>query len=296
MAAGLFLVTALYGNRLADGFPVGNPGIGQNGVGTELGGQLVLDHVQMEVALAGDNGLGGFCVLLDFDGWIFFHEAGQAGEDLVFFALLGGGHGLGQAGNGILDGRITDGVGLVAERIAGSGHGQLADGGDVAGDHLVSALLLFAAEEIDAGGLFSLFRVAVVKGRSGGKRTGADADQGQFADKGVSDGLKDKGREGLVHGSGPFDFVAGLGIDADVFRVRGGMHGHDRVEQGADTNARQRGNRNDGNDVAALDAGLETGDDLIVRELFAFQVLHHQLVVFAGGGFRQFGHAFFNGG
>ena len=121
MAAGLLLVTALHLDRLFDGLTIGNARVLQNGVGAELAGQLVADHVQVQLALTGKQRLGGFHVLFQLDGGVLLHEAGQAAEDLVFLALLGGEHGLADAGGGILNGRILDGVGRIAQGVAGVG-------------------------------------------------------------------------------------------------------------------------------------------------------------------------------
>ena len=100
VTAGLLLVAALAGNLLADGFTIGDLGIVQVRLSAELGGQLGTDDIQMQCALAGNQGFGGFHILFHLDGRIFFLQTGQTGEYLIFFALLGGVNGLGNAGDG----------------------------------------------------------------------------------------------------------------------------------------------------------------------------------------------------
>ena len=55
VAAGLFLVTALGLELLADGFAVGDPGRGQLHLDAEFGLQAGADHIQMLLAQAGDH-------------------------------------------------------------------------------------------------------------------------------------------------------------------------------------------------------------------------------------------------
>ena len=297
MAAGLLLVTALAGNLLADGFTVGNLGIVQVGLSAELGGQLVADHVQMQFALAGQQRFGGFRVLFHLDGRIFFLQTGQTGEHLVFFALLGGGNGLGNAGSGEGDGGVPDGGSGVAQGIAGIGELQLGQRAQIAGVEYVHVGLLLAAHHEQAAGLFSLIGVGVVQRGSGGDGTRHNAEQAQLAHEGVGHGFINKSGEGFAVVAGAFGLIAGLGIFAlclgAVRRMQINAH---HVQHLGNAHAGDGGNGHHGNDGAVSHASPETGQDFVMGQFFAFQILHHQFVIGAGGSFSDFFHGSFDGG
>ena len=251
----------------------------------------------MHFALTGNQGFGGLGVLFHFDGGVFFLEAGQAGEHLVFFALLGGGNGLGDAGSGEVDGGVFDGGSGVAQGVAGIGELQLGKRAQIAGVEHVHAGLLFAAHEEQAAGLFGLVRSGVIQRGGGGDGTGHDAEQGKLAHEGVGHGLINESGEGFGAVAGAFDLVAGLGILALGLAALGGMevNAH-HVQHLGHAHAGNGGHGHHGHDGAVRHASPETGQDLVVGQLFAIQVLHHQLVVGTGGGFGDFFHSGLDGG
>ena len=96
------------------------------------------------------------------------------------------------------------------------------------------------------------------------------------------------GGEGLAVGAGTLDSFAGLGIGAlgnGAFR-RGHQVDH-VVQQLGDTHAAGGGAADHGHDGAVQYALAQAGHDLVLGQLLALEVLHHQLVVGAGGRFDQ---------
>jgi len=224
VSAGLLLMASANVDLLADGLAIGDFGILKDALYAELGSKLLGGNFDVKFAKAAQKGLGGLNILGDGEGGVFFDQTVESGEDLVFFASLLGVDGHGDAGSRELDVGELDGLGSVAQGVAGGYGTELGEGADVASDNLGGGVGLLAEHEVDGAGLFSLFGVGIVEVGFGGKNAGIDLDQGKLTNEGVSQGLEDLSREGLVVLGDALFLVAGLGIYALDNLVSGRRH------------------------------------------------------------------------
>ena len=273
---------------LADGLTVRDLGILQNALYAELALQLLGDHVDVGLAQTADQGFGGFRVLGDGDGRVFFHQTRQTREDLVFLARLLGIHGHGDAGSRELDLGELDGLGRVAQGVAGGDGGQLGQRADVTRDDLGGSRGLLAEHEVHGAGLLGLLGIGIVQHGVAGEHAGIDFEQAQLADERVSQRLEDLRGEGLAVPADANFFFAGLRVHAlDLPVRRGRQQVDDVVQQLAQTHAGQGIAAHDRNDGAVHDALAQTAHGILGRELHLFEILLHQFFVRTGGRFHD---------
>ena len=122
VTAGLLLVAALHLHGLANRLAVRNLRVFQHAVRAELARQLAADNIKVHFALTGEQRLrrfGGLCSSVT-DGSSSIRRL-EAGEHLVFLALLGGVNSLRNAGRRVLQlGGLNNGVRRRrTERVAG---------------------------------------------------------------------------------------------------------------------------------------------------------------------------------
>ena len=163
VTAGLLLVTALNLDGLADGLAIRDLGILKHGLCAELGLQLLIGDFQMQFAHTGKQRLGGKLALCDAQRGILDSQAGQTREYLVFAAGLLGVYRQRDARLRELDHRVADGLGRVAQRVAGVGELQLGQRTDVTRSQRGNGGLLLAAQYVNSTGLFGLFRIGVIQ-------------------------------------------------------------------------------------------------------------------------------------
>ena len=145
--------------------------------------------------------------------------------------------------------------------------------------------LLLAPEDEDAAGLFRLVLVHVIENGGAGQHTGEDAEQGQLAHKGVSNGLIDEGRERLIVLAHTHLRFTGTGVEAGMLNAIMGRRGQilrHQVHHACDTNAGQCRYGTYGNDAAILHALAEALEDFVIIQFTLIQVLHHQVVISGG--------------
>ena len=119
VAAGLFLMFALYMGFAADGLTVFNLRRTQVGFHAEFPFHALHDDFDVLVAHTAYQHFLGYRVAAHNDGGVFVHEAAQGIGNLVFFPFLLGENSPGIHGQRESDRSKQNRVGLVAEGIAG---------------------------------------------------------------------------------------------------------------------------------------------------------------------------------
>ena len=281
-------MAALLADLLADLLAVGHPGSIQLGLNAEAALQLAHQHVNLDVARAGDNDLMGLGVVDHVEGGVLLVEADKAGAHLLILTPGLGGDGAGIAGlRKRHGGQLYHALG-VAQGLAGLQAVHLGDGADVAAGDLFDFLVLLALDGIQAAQLLGLAGVGVIKGHVAGNLTGDDLHQGILAVL-VGDGLEDDGGSGAV----------GVALDLDgvlAGLVRSFLGGHlqgggNQVNDGGQKHlgaqARQGGAADHGGQGALSDADLQAFHDLVLGEGLALEEFLHLLIAGLGHGLHQ---------
>ena len=217
-------MTALLLHGLADLFTVGHARGVELGVHAEAGLELAHEHVDLNVARAGDDHLMGLGVVDDGKGRVFLVQTVEAGAELFLLAAGLGRDGAGVAGLGVGHTRQLDDALRVAEGVAGLNAVHLGDGADVAAADLLDLLVLLALEGVETAELFGVAGGGVVEGHIAGDLAADDLDQRELAVL-VGNGLEDDGGGGTV-------FIVGdlNGVAVVVLRGLGGHIGGDGNE------------------------------------------------------------------
>ena len=201
---------------------------------------------------------------------VFFGEAAQRGDDLVFVALGLGLDGERHERRRVLDGR-EGGRAVGGERVAGHDVFELGDGADVAGDELVGGLRLFAL-------LFEQRAEALLVAVAGDREVAVAATVPWKTRKmlmrplkGSATVLKTKAAAGLSGSAGELDLGAVGGERRDRPRRRRRGRPAEQVEQQLD--AEQARGRTHGH---REDAGVAHGLGEAVLQLGLGDLLFHQ--------------------
>ena len=285
-AAGLADEAAVALGCAADRGAVGDLRLADVGGDVELAHHAVDEHVEVQLAHAGDERLGGLRVRLDAEGRVLLGQALEGDRQLVLVGL--------RLGLDVdLDDRLGEGHRLEDDRVVGIGEGvagegvlQADGGGDVAGVDLVDVLAVVGVHLEDAPDALLAVLDGVEHVRAGLERARVDAEEGQLADERVGGDLEGERGEGLGVVDGAHDFLAGARVDADDRRdvERRGQVGDDRVEHGLDALVLERGAGEDRDDLVLERAQAQAVADLLDGQLGAFEVLVGQVVVHLGDG------------
>ena len=182
----------------ADRLAIGDLGLADVGGDLELADHAVDEHVEVQLAHAGDERLAGLLVVLDAEGRVLLREALERDRELVLVGLR-----LGLDRD--LDDRLGEGHRLEDDRVRGVGQRvagvrllEADRGGDVARVDLVDVLAMVRVELDDAPDalLAALARVQDV--RAGLEAARVDAEERQLADERVGGDLEREGRERLL--------------------------------------------------------------------------------------------------
>ena len=282
------VVVTLYSTL--DGFAVSNLRLANVCLDLEFAAHAVHQDVQVEFAHAGDDGLAGVFVEGDLEGRVLSGELLDGRGELLLVTLgvrLDGNrdHGLREA-HGLED----DLVAGIAQGVARGGVLQTDRCVDVAGGSALNRHFLVGVHLEQLADALLLALGGVDHLRACFHVTGVHADEGELAEERVRSDLEGQCRERLFGGrlAGQFLlFVAGIVTDhrRDVERVRQVVdHG---VEHRLDAAVLERGTTEDrvelGVDRHLADAGLE----LIDGDLFALEVLLHELLGGLGNGLNE---------
>ena len=284
VAAGLLLVLALNTDLLADGLTVGNTGLHQTHIDAELGLELGNDDVQMLFAQAGDDLLLGLDVILEADAGVLLDQALHGTGDLGLIALALQHNGHREAGSLELGGLEGDDALGIAKGIAGHGIGKLGHGADITGTDGINLILLFAAAAQQLAQTLRLAGSGIYGGHAGGQLAGDDLDEGQLADEGVGNGLKDEsglGGIGIALDGLTLDGLLTAAVGGTGQEVNDGIHEDLAAGAGGGAAAEY------GSDGAALYAGGDALLDLLLGEGLLHEELLHELIVGLGHGFIQ---------
>ena len=136
VAAGLLLVAALHVGLAADGLAVRDLGRPEDDFSVVALLELGADDLDVLLAGARDEELLGLGIAEEAHHHVLFHQLVDAGGEFVLVSAGLGLDGEGDGGLGQRDPRILDGMGLLAQSVAGERLLQLGDGADVAGMQL----------------------------------------------------------------------------------------------------------------------------------------------------------------
>src|ERR1022692_955983 len=283
-AAGLLLVRVLDLLGLPpDGLPVGDLRPADVGLDPELPAHPLHQHLKVQLAHPGDDGLAGFLVGPDLEGRVLLGQPLDRDAELVLVAL-------GPRLDRDVDHRRGEGhrledhlLGLVTERVAGRGVLQAHHGDDLPGDRGRALLALVRVHLVDlADPLLAALRRVLHRG-AGLEGARVDPDIGQLAEVLVGHDLEGergerRGRIGI-----PLDdrvlVVDGVALDRrDVNRARQVVH--DRVQHGLDALVLERAAAHHRRDGAGDGGPPDRRDQGLLIRLGAIEVqLHHLLVV-----------------
>ena len=274
-AARLLLVAALGGGDAADGLAVRDAQA--HGVRGDAGAVLEAVEQDGDLRLAdrGDDRLAGLLVAVDLEGRVGLGGLLEEGVHLALAAALVGldrdaVEGVGEAELGGLD-LAGRGEGVAGERVE-LGHDADVAGG--AGLHVARLAAHHAVQVREALALAGARAGELGAGRDG---AGEHLEEGEAAVLRVGEGLEDEGDRTVVVGRD----VELLAVD-ERHAAEVGHRGEplrEGVEVGDDALLAHARAGEDGHEHA-LDHGLaEQPLDLLLGDLLALEVLHHQLVV-----------------
>ena len=277
-AAGLLLVAALGGGDSADGLAVRDAQ--GNGVRRHAGARLeaVEQDADLRLADGGDDGLAGVLVTIDLEGRVCVSGLLEEGVELALGSALIG-----------LDGNAVERVGE-AERggldLAGHAEGvarlglELGNDDDVASGGGRDVRGVLAAHEIQVTEALGLTRAGVGELDAGGKGACQDLEEGKAAVLRVVQGLEGKGDGTVVVGRDVKLLAVNQRDAAEV--CHGREPRDDGIHEGDDALLLDAAAREHG-DKDALGDGLgQQALELVLRDLLALEVLHHDLVVGLG--------------
>ena len=286
--AGLLLVAALDLAGLADGFTVSDLRDLEIDLHAELALELGKHDVEMLFAEAGKNHFAGLFIGGEDDGRIFAHDPAQAGGDFIFFALLLDNDRHGKRRRGELHARKIHDLLRVADRVAGVEGIELGQNADIAGGDDADIFLLVAAHGDQLAHTLAAAGARHIGGHVGGDFAGDDLHEGHFAHERVGNGLEAHCGKRAVRVALDFHIVVVVVLaDLSAGLQRGGRGINQRVQQQIHAVQRCAGAGVHGIDLAGRNALGQTADDLVFRQLFAVEVLHHQFVVHGGNGFHE---------
>ena len=277
-------------DRLADGLAVSNLRVTDVCFNLELALHAVNQDVEMELAHTADNGLAGFLIQVNGEGRVLFSQTLNSGTQLLLVSL-----GLWLNSNG--DNRIREGHGLQNDRsilctqgVTGGGVLQTNEGVDVTCHCLVNRVLLVGVhlEQLTDALLLVLGGVQDLLARL--HTTGVNADEGQLAEERVSSNLECESGERLIlrRLTDHFDVLVAHLVAVnftDVQRIR--QEVNDSVEQRLNTLVLVGGTTVDRVDLRVQDHLADGTLDLVHGQLFATEVLLHELLVGLSDGLNE---------
>ena len=280
---------ALY--ALADGFSVGYLRVTHSAVYVEFSLQTVNNDIQVKFAHTGNNGLGRFSVSADTERRIFFSQfsQGDAHLFLVSFRLRFDGYGNNRfrEDHGFQDNRSF----FIAQGVTGAGVFQANSSSDIAGIYIIDFRSVVGVHTQDTANTFSLVFVGVVYIGASAQSAGVNAEESQTTNIGVGSDFEGQSCERLVIIGRPFFFFAG-------FRVRTFDRRYiQRRRHVVDDGIQQRlyafilvGRTAGYREQLALASHFpDSPFDFFFRQVFAFQVFHHQVIVAFSNSFQQDG-------
>src|SRR4051794_18088220 len=184
----------------ADGLAVGHLRAADVGLDVELAAHAVDQHLEVQLAHAGDLGLPRLLVRLDLEGRVLLGQAAEGDGHLLLVGLglrLDGDldDGLGEVDHLELDRRVRSG-----ERVAGDDLLDADRRGDVARVDLVELLAVVGVHHQDAPDALGLAGGDVEDPRARAELAGVRAEVGELADERVRGDLERQRREGLLVG------------------------------------------------------------------------------------------------
>src|SRR4051794_37156119 len=272
----------------ADGLAVGDLRAADVGLDVELAAHAVDQHLEVQLAHAGDLRLSRLLVRLDLERRVLLGQTAERDRHLLLVGLRLG-----------LDGDLDDRVGEVdhLELDRGVGRGQRVAGhdlldadarGDVAGVHARDLLAVVRVHHQDAADALGAARVDVEDARAGLELAGVDAEVGELADERVGGDLEGQGGERRVVVGGP-GLLARLVLALDLDGAGDGRHVDGArqvvehgVEQRLDALVLERRAAEDRGHLEVERRLADRGLELVDRDLDLFEDELDELVVVVG--------------
>src|SRR5712691_1034427 len=269
-------------DTFADRFAVGDLRAAHVGIDLEFPPHALDDDLEVQLAHAADDGLGGLGIGVHAERGIFLGQLRQRDAQLV---LIGLGLRLdGDRDDGVREAHRleNDRMRLVAQRVAGARVLQPDRGRDVAGTHVLDLLALVGVHLQQPPDALPAVFAAVVDVRARAQHAAVHAEERQFPDVRIGHDLERERGERRVIGRGP------LGVRCVVMRQmaldRRDVDGRrqiidDGVEQRLDALVLEGGAADDGDDVSG-DRGLaDDGADFFFGQRVVFEILVQDGVV-----------------
>ena len=280
-AAGLLLMTTLLADLLTNLLAVSHPGCIQLSFHAKAALELAHQHIDLDIAGAGNHHLVSLGVVDHAEGGILFVKAEKTGAHLFILATGLGSNGTGIAGLGKLHGRQLHHVLGIAQGIAGLKPIHLGNGADVSAGNLLDFLSLLAADGVQTAQLLGLAGRGIIKGHVAGNLAGNNLNQGIFAVL-IGNGLEHDGGSGAVGIAGHFDFLLARLVGCDFSRHFSGSGNqiHNGLEQHLGAKARESGAAENRGNSAVPHTYLQAVMDLLFSEGLTGEKLLH--ILFGG--------------
>src|SRR6266487_413749 len=278
-------------DAFADRFAVGHLRAAHVGVDLELPPHALDDDLEVQLAHAADDRLGGLGIGVHAERRIFLGQLREGDAQLVLVRLRLRLDGDGDDGVREAHRLENDGVRLVAQRIAGARVLQPDRGGDVAGAHLFDLFALVGVHlQQPADALFAVLG-AVVDVGARAQHARVHAEERQFPDVRIGHDLERERGERRVVRRRPLGMrrvvMRQMPLDRrDIHRRRQVIH--DRVEQRLDALVLERGATDHGDDGAGDGGFADDGADLFFGQLVVFEILVQDGVVRFDAGLDHF--------
>ena len=274
---------------LANGLTVSNLRVTDVCLNLELALHAVNQNVEVQLAHTADNGLAGLLIEVNGEGRVLFGELLDSGTQFLLVSL-------GLRLNRNLDNRIREVHGLeddrvvrVTQGVTGGGFLQTDERVDVTGVGVLDRVLLVRVhlEELAHALLLVLGGVEHLLARD--SLAGVDAHVGELAEERVDGNLEGQCGErlldGRLTGQGLLTVEGGAVDFTDVQRVREVVN--DGIEQRLDTLVAVSGTAEDRVDLGVHGQFADSALDFLNGQLFAAEVLLHELFVGLSNGLEQ---------
>src|SRR4051812_28873440 len=271
--------------RAADGLAVGDLRATDVRLDVELAAHAVDQHLEVQLAHAGDLGLAGLLVRLDLEGRILLGQAAEGDRHLLLVGLGLGLHRdlddrLGELDRLELDRRVGR-----RKRVAGDDLLDADAGGDVAGEDLAELLAVVRVHHQDAPDPLGAAGRHVEDARAGLELARVDAEVRELADERVGHDLeRERGERRAVVGRPRLllRLLLAADLDAagdgrDVERARQVVE--DGVEQRLDALVLERGAAEDGRQLEIQGGLADRRLELVLRDLGLLEDELDELVV-----------------
>ena len=281
LTTGLTSVLLVDVSGAADGLLVSNLRRTYVSLYLELAQQTVNDDLQMKLAHASDDGLAGLFIGVSLEGRVLFSQLGESDTHLFLTSL-------GLRLDRDTDNRVRelhrledDRVLLITERVARGGVLEADACSDIAGVYAVDILTMVCMHLKNTAQTLAGVLGRIEDRGTSSYGTGVYTEERQTANERVGSDLERQCRERSLVGRRTGVLFVGLRVNAlDVRDVGRSRHVLDNsIEQGLNALVAVSGAAEDRNDLVCDTALADRSLDFLNGQLFALEVLHHEVLV-----------------